>query len=69
MKTMMKRFVKEEAGQTATEYMLLISVIVIAVVAAAYLFAPEFQRGAERLGMDFQTIADTGKIGDRGQAR
>ena len=37
-----KRFVKEEEGQTATEYMLIVSVIVVAVVAAAYVFIEPF---------------------------
>lgn len=57
------------AGQTATEYMLIISVIVIAVVAAAYIFMPAFQSGVQALSTDVSTILDTGKIGDLGVDR
>ena len=61
MKTI-KRFLNEEAGQTATEYMLLVSVIVIAVVAAAYVFVPQFQAGVQQLALDVSTILDGGCI-------
>lgn len=53
-------------GQTATEYMLIISVIVIAVVAAAYVFMPMFQAGVGQLANDVSTILDTGCIGKNG---
>ena len=36
---------KEEEGQSTVEYMLLISVIVIAIVAAAYVFIQPFKDG------------------------
>ena len=42
---MIKNFFRNEEGQTATEYMLIVSVIVIAVVAAAYVFVPTFKDG------------------------
>ncbi len=57
------------SGQTATEYMLIISVIVIAVVGAAYIFLPMFQSGVRELSSDVSTILDTGKIGDLGVDR
>ena len=60
---MVTRFWSDEEGQTATEYMLLISVIVIAVVAAAYIFVPTFQAGVSALSVDVSTILDTGCIG------
>lgn len=66
---MIRNFIQDEQGQTATEYMLLVSVIVIAVVATAYTFIPQFQKAVLALGLDVQTIADTGKIGDSGQTR
>lgn len=50
------------AGQTGTEYMLIISVVVIAVVAAAYTYVPEFQAGVETLGTKVMTILDKGCI-------
>jgi uncharacterized protein (UPF0333 family) len=45
-----------EAGQTSTEYMLLVSVIVIAVVAAAYAFVPGFTTGVYDLSHDVSDI-------------
>jgi len=65
----MARFVREEEGQTATEYMLLISVIVIAIVAAAYVFIQPFQDGVQALANDIKQILDTGKIGTVGTDR
>ena len=66
---MIKNFIRGEEGQTATEYMLIISVIVIAVVAAAYTFVPTFQEGVQALADDVKSILDTGKIGDVGTDR
>ena len=66
---MIKNFFYGEEGQTATEYMLIISVIVIAVVAAAYTFVPTFQDGVQALADDVQSILDTGKIGSVGTDR
>lgn len=53
-------FVSNEEGQGATEYMLLISVVVIAVVGAAYAFIPSFQQGVNQLANDVNTILDIG---------
>ena len=71
MKTVMNKFLQDEQGQTATEYMLIVSVIVIAVVAAAYSFLPSFQKGVESLAKDVESILDTGKIlgGSDGSSR
>ena len=63
------RFLMEEEGQSTVEYMLLISVIVIAIVAAAYIFIPTFQEGVQALAEDVKSILDTGKIGSTGTAR
>lgn len=62
---MIKNFIRGEEGQTATEYMLIISVVVIAVVAAAYKFVPLFQEGVENLGQDVKKILSDGGT-DRG---
>jgi Flp pilus assembly pilin Flp len=62
VKTTVYKFMHDEAGQTATEYMLIISVIVIAVVAAAYVFVPSFQTGVSKLASDVSTILDGGCI-------
>jgi Flp pilus assembly pilin Flp len=59
---MIKNFIRGEEGQTATEYMLIISVVVIAVVAAAYKFVPLFQEGVEKLGQDVKQILSDGQI-------
>lgn len=69
MLDLMKRFVNEEEGQTATEYMLIISVIVVAVVAAAYLFLDPFKKGVNQLANDVKTILNTGMINGEGQRR
>ncbi len=52
------RSVRSERGQTATEYMMVVSVIVIGVVAGAYAFVPSFQTGVGELSMDVSQILD-----------
>lgn len=49
-----------EDGQTATEYMLIISVIVIALVSAAFLFYSPFKQGVSKLAADVQVILERG---------
>ena len=49
--------------------MLIISVIVIAVVAATYIFVPTFQSGVLALSQDVSTILDGGRIGGAGTDR
>ena len=49
--------------------MLLISVIVIAIVAAAYVFIDPFRAGVEDLGKDIKKILSDGKIGRVGTTR
>lgn len=53
---------RTESGQTATEYMLLIAVLVVAVVGGAYAFVPSFRGGTEALAADTSTILDGGKL-------
>ena len=53
-------------GQTATEYMLLISVLVIAIVGAAFAFVPSFREGVDDLGRDVKEMLGSGDLGDRG---
>jgi len=69
MRNQLQRFFQEEEGQSTVEYMLLISVVVIAIVAAAYVFVPKFSDGAEALGDDVKKIMEDGKIGDVGSDR
>jgi uncharacterized protein (UPF0333 family) len=47
-------------GQAATEYMMVVSVVVIAVVGAAYAFVPTFQTGVNELGYDVSAILSNG---------
>ncbi len=61
--------VRSERGQTATEYMLVISVVVVAVVAAAYAFVPNFRAGVWSLAADVETILGGGQIGGVGVTR
>jgi uncharacterized protein (UPF0333 family) len=66
---MIKSLILEEEGQSTVEYMLLISVIVIAIVAAAYVFIEPFKQGVLDLGKDIKKILSDGKIGRVGTAR
>ncbi len=66
---MFSQLIHDEEGQSTVEYMLLISVIVIALVAAAYVFVPAFERGVQDLGNDVRKILSTGKIGKTGTTR
>jgi Flp pilus assembly pilin Flp len=66
---MFSQLIRDEEGQSTVEYMLLISVIVIALVAAAYVFVPVFEKGVQDLANDVRKILSTGKIGKTGTTR
>ena len=66
---MIKDLIRDEEGQSTVEYMLLISVIVIAIVAAAYVFIDPFKQGVENLANDVKKILSDGKIGRVGTTR
>ena len=66
---MIKSLLKDEEGQSTVEYMLLISVIVIAIVAAAYVFIEPFKQGVLDLANDVKKILSDGKIGRVGTTR
>ena len=66
---MIKELLREEEGQSTVEYMLLISVIVIAIVAAAYVFIEPFKQGVLDLANDVKKILSDGKIGRVGTTR
>jgi Flp pilus assembly pilin Flp len=66
---MIKELLKDEEGQSTVEYMLLISVIVIAIVAAAYVFIEPFKEGVLDLAKDIKKILSDGKIGRVGTTR
>lgn len=66
---MLSELIRDEEGQSTVEYMLLISVIVIAIVAAAYVFIEPFKDGVENLANDVKRILSDGKIGRVGATR
>ena len=49
MKNLFKR-IRSDRGQTATEYMLIVAVVVLALVAAAAKLVPKFKSGVEVMG-------------------
>jgi Flp pilus assembly pilin Flp len=67
MRNQLQRFFQEEEGQSTVEYMLLISVVVIAIVAAAYVFVPKFSDGTGKLADGVAESLESGKIGDVGR--
>ena len=61
------KVVRGRKGQSTTEYMLLISVIVIAIVAAGWVFVGSFQDGVDALGNEVSKSLNTGHIRDVGR--
>jgi Flp pilus assembly pilin Flp len=66
---LLSSLLQDEEGQSTVEYMLLISVIVIAIVAAAYVFIEPFKQGVQNLAEDVKKILSDGKIGRVGTTR
>lgn len=50
IKNIFKKIKKSESGQSATEYMLIIAVVVLGLLAAASKLVPMFRAGVETLG-------------------
>lgn len=50
MKEFIKRLINEEDGQTATEYMLIIAVVVVGIILAAKIFLGKFTEGMKDMG-------------------
>ena len=69
MNALIRDLIRDEEGQSTVEYMLLISVIVIAIVAAAYVFIDPFRQGVLDLAKDIKKILSDGKIGRVGTSR
>lgn len=53
-------FGRKRTGQTSPEYMMVIAVVTIAIVGAAYVFVPSFRSGTEALGTEVADILGTG---------
>lgn len=66
---MITELIREEEGQSTVEYMLLISVIVIAIVAAGYIFVDDFKAGVKDLAKDVKKMLSDGMIGRQGTRR
>ncbi len=62
----LRRLFASIQGQGTTEYMLIIGVIVAALLAAAYLFIPEFKSGVEDLGSNVKDTLGQGFQGGGG---
>jgi|GEM_PF-4479736 len=60
---------RRRQGKSATEYMLLLASLVVAVVAGGYSFVPVFESGVNALATDVSEVLVTGKIGGTGSAR
>jgi len=64
MKNLLKRLFFEEDGQTATEYMLIIGVIVVGIIVAAKIFLSKFTGGMKEMGAAISEIfkSSSGKL-------
>ena len=64
MKNLFKRLICEEDGQTATEYMLIIGVIVVGIIVAAKIFLSKFSDGMKDMGSAIGDIfkSSSGKL-------
>jgi uncharacterized protein (UPF0333 family) len=63
------RSTRSRRGQSAVEYLLLISVVVIAIVAVAYVFIDPFQQGVAKIAQDVSDFLETTWNGLRGGNR
>ncbi|MDO8526792.1 MAG: hypothetical protein Q7T03_03785 [Deltaproteobacteria bacterium] len=52
----MHKILRNNRGQSATEYMLIIAIVVLGLVAAASRLIPKFQEGVDQLGTN---VVDT----------
>ena len=59
MKTLFELW-NDESGQGATEYMLVLAVIVLAILGAAYLFVEPFEQGVKKLGENIKNLLSGG---------
>ncbi len=62
----LKRLWSDESGQGATEYMLIIGVIVLAILLAAYSFVPVFEEGVKSLADRVKNVLGMGAKGAQG---
>jgi Flp pilus assembly pilin Flp len=60
---------RDSRGQAATEYMMLISVVTVAVVAASFTYVPAFKVAVFNLAEQVEVMLDGGTIGEAGYSR
>ena len=58
----MRRWRHNRIGQAATEYMLVVSVVVLATVGAGYAFVPKFRAGVRDLARDAKHMLASGDV-------
>ncbi len=63
MKKLARWLRKSQSGQTATEYMLIIGVIVVGLLAAANTFIEPFQDAVHTVGEKVKICVETGECG------
>jgi hypothetical protein len=56
-------------GQSTVEWMLLVAVLVVGLVVAAYAFLPGFGRGVDELGSDVSNLFAQGETDGGGDMR
>ena len=56
-------------GQSTVEWMLLVSMLVVGLLVAAYAFLPNFQRGVRELGTDVSSLFAQGESDGSGDMR
>lgn len=59
LKGMAKRILGEERGQTATEYMLIIAVVVLGAIAAAAVLLPRFREASDTVANQVKTTMES----------
>ncbi|MBI4798302.1 MAG: class III signal peptide-containing protein [Desulfarculus sp.] len=56
----LSRLYRDQRGQTTTEYMLIIGVIVAAILAAAYVFIDPFKEGVQTMAKNIKDTLSQG---------
>ena len=57
---LLKNLFRDQGGQTATEYMVLLASVVAVILAAAWKFTPLFDEGVNKMG---ENVRDNLKLG------
>jgi Flp pilus assembly pilin Flp len=57
---LLRRLAGDQRGQTTTEYMLIIGVIVAAILAAAYVFIDPFKEGVQTMAKNIKDTLSQG---------